>query len=63
MGPDSRVLVRKGRKQAEAYYRTYKDPITTSELVKQMASVMQEFTQSGYVFLRFPHTSGNKFLI
>eukprot|EP00761_Pharyngomonas_kirbyi_P011807 gb/GECH01011833.1/.p1 GENE.gb/GECH01011833.1/~~gb/GECH01011833.1/.p1 ORF type:complete len:235 (+),score=63.67 gb/GECH01011833.1/:1-705(+) len=49
MGPDSRVLVRKGRKQAEKYYRIYQEPIPTSQLVKEMATVMQEYTQSGGV--------------
>lgn len=49
MGPDSRVLLRTGRKKAEAYFRVYKDPIPVSGVVKELASVMQEFTQSGYV--------------
>eukprot|EP01116_Phalansterium_solitarium_P024630 TRINITY_DN9073_c0_g1_i1.p1 TRINITY_DN9073_c0_g1~~TRINITY_DN9073_c0_g1_i1.p1 ORF type:complete len:234 (-),score=49.19 TRINITY_DN9073_c0_g1_i1:192-893(-) len=49
MGPDSRVLLRKGRKKAQKYYRTYHDPIPTAQLVKELASVMQEFTQSGGV--------------
>ena len=47
MGPDSRVLVRKGRKKAQTYFRTYKEPIATDQLVKELASIMQEFTQSG----------------
>mmetsp|Transcript_8267 Transcript_8267/g.14965 ORF Transcript_8267/g.14965 Transcript_8267/m.14965 type:complete len:236 (-) Transcript_8267:56-763(-) len=49
MGPDSRVLVKKARKQAQAYYRVYSDQIPTAQLVKEIASVMQEFTQSGGV--------------
>jgi len=49
MSPDSRVLIRKGRKKAQAYFRMYKDPITTAQLVKELASIMQEFTQSGGV--------------
>eukprot|EP01119_Soliformovum_irregulare_P008109 TRINITY_DN20_c0_g1_i2.p1 TRINITY_DN20_c0_g1~~TRINITY_DN20_c0_g1_i2.p1 ORF type:complete len:235 (+),score=56.31 TRINITY_DN20_c0_g1_i2:88-792(+) len=49
MGPDSRVLVRKGRKKAQAYFRTYKEHISTAALVKELASIMQEFTQSGGV--------------
>ena len=48
MGPDSRVLLRTGRKRAEAYFRMYRDPIPVNGIVKEMASVMQEFTQSGY---------------
>jgi len=49
MGPDSRVLVRKGRKQAQQYFRVYKDPIPVSQIVRELASTMQEFTQSGGV--------------
>jgi 20S proteasome subunit alpha 2 len=48
LGPDSRVLLRKGRKQAQQYYRTYIDPISVAQLVKEQAAVMQEFTQTGY---------------
>lgn len=47
MGPDTRVLVRKGRKKAQKYFRTYREPISTDQLVKELASIMQEFTQSG----------------
>ncbi|KAI3728493.1 hypothetical protein L6452_17130 [Arctium lappa] len=49
MGPDSRVLVRKSRKQAEQYQRLYKEPIPVIQLVRETAAVMQEFTQSGGV--------------
>ncbi|KVI10256.1 Proteasome A-type subunit [Cynara cardunculus var. scolymus] len=49
MGPDSRVLVRKSRKQAEQYNRLYKEPIPVTQLVRETAAVMQEFTQSGGV--------------
>jgi len=49
MGPDSRVLLRKGRKKAQAYYRMYKDPISVAQIVKELAAIMQEFTQSGGV--------------
>ncbi|THG03985.1 hypothetical protein TEA_025134 [Camellia sinensis var. sinensis] len=49
MGPDSRVLVRKSRKQAEQYHRLYKEPIPVTQLVRETAAVMQEFTQSGGV--------------
>ncbi|RVX07164.1 Proteasome subunit alpha type-2 [Vitis vinifera] len=47
MGPDSRVLVRKSRKQAEQYHRLYKESIPVTQLVRETAAVMQEFTQSG----------------
>ncbi|KAL6553314.1 Protein phosphatase PP2A regulatory subunit B [Orobanche gracilis] len=47
MGPDSRVLVRKSRKQAEQYFRLYKESIPVTQLVREIATVMQEFTQSG----------------
>jgi len=49
MGPDSRVLVRKGRKVAQKYYRTYRDRISVNEIVKELASVMQEYTQEAGV--------------
>jgi 20S proteasome subunit alpha 2 len=49
MGPDSRVLVRKARKAAQAYHRTYGEQIPCAQLVRETATVMQEFTQSGGV--------------
>lgn len=49
MGPDSRVLVRKARKAAQTYYQTYHETIPVNQLVREVASVMQEFTQSGGV--------------
>jgi 20S proteasome subunit alpha 2 len=49
MGPDSRVLVRKGRKIAQQYFRTYHAPIPVNQLVRELAAIMQEFTQSGGV--------------
>ncbi|PIA35434.1 hypothetical protein AQUCO_03500065v1 [Aquilegia coerulea] len=47
MGPDSRVLIRKSRKQAQQYYGLYKESIPVTQLVRETATVMQEFTQSG----------------
>lgn len=49
MGPDSRVLIRKARKQAQAYYRLYHEHIPVAQLVREVAAVMQEYTQSGGV--------------
>jgi len=49
LNPDSRVLVTKGRKLAQQYYRTYKENIPVSQIVKKIADVMQEYTQSGGV--------------
>jgi hypothetical protein len=49
MGPDSRVLMSQGRKLAQQYYRVYQEPIPTLQLVRQLASVMQEYTQQGGV--------------
>ncbi|KAJ4961940.1 hypothetical protein NE237_021850 [Protea cynaroides] len=46
MGPDFRVLVRKSQKQAQQYYRLYKEQIPVTQLVRETAAVMQEFTQS-----------------
>lgn len=49
MGPDARVLLRKARKRAQVYQRFYKEPITVLGLVKEVAAVMQDYTQSGGV--------------
>ena len=49
MGPDSRVLIKKGRKLAQEYYRKYLDHIPVKEMVKELANIMQEFTQKGGV--------------
>jgi hypothetical protein len=45
MGPDYRVLVRKARKTAQAYYALYKEHIPVAQLVREVAAVMQEFTR------------------
>ena len=47
MGPDFRVLVKRGRKAAQSYYMTYGEVIPVSQLVREVATVMQEFTQRG----------------
>jgi len=49
MGPDFRVLVSKARKAAQKYKRVYCENPPTRILVQEVASVMQEFTQSGGV--------------
>ena len=49
MGPDSRVLIAKARKSAQAYWQVYREWPTALQLVKELATVMQEFTQSGGV--------------
>ncbi|MEW5299376.1 MAG: hypothetical protein WDW36_002399 [Sanguina aurantia] len=49
MGPDFRVLVRKARKTAQAYFMLYKEHIPVAQLVRETAAVMQEFTQTGGV--------------
>eukprot|EP00667_Euglena_gracilis_P020369 EG_transcript_22055 len=49
MGPDARVLVSSARKQCQVYRRTYQEAIPVGQLVRHVASVMQEFTQSGGV--------------
>jgi len=49
MGPDYRLLVRRARKLAQQYYLTYQEPIPTTQLVQRVASIMQEYTQSGGV--------------
>lgn len=49
MGPDFRVLVRNSRKSAQKYYLTYREIQPISEVVRESALVMQEYTQSGGV--------------
>eukprot|EP01104_Vermistella_antarctica_P004620 TRINITY_DN1503_c0_g1_i1.p1 TRINITY_DN1503_c0_g1~~TRINITY_DN1503_c0_g1_i1.p1 ORF type:complete len:235 (+),score=65.90 TRINITY_DN1503_c0_g1_i1:132-836(+) len=49
MGPDFRVLLSKGRKAAQSYNRKYRDHIPVEQLVRELASIMQDFTQSGGV--------------
>lgn len=49
MPGDFRVLLKRGRKQAEAYRQVYDEAPPVSQLVRDIATVMQEFTQSGGV--------------
>jgi 20S proteasome subunit alpha 2 len=49
MGPDFRLLVTRARKIAQEYQLRYGESIPVSQLVQQVASVMQEYTQSGGV--------------
>lgn len=50
IGPDFRLLVRLGRAKAQEYARWFKEPISVLMMVKEMANIMQEYTQSGYSF-------------
>jgi 20S proteasome subunit alpha 2 len=47
--PDFRPLLNRGRKIAQQYYTTYRETIPVSQIVREEAAVMQEFTQSGGV--------------
>ena len=49
MGPDSRVLLDKGRKAAQKYKLIYHENPPVSQLTREIANVMQEYTQSGGV--------------
>jgi hypothetical protein len=49
MGPDARVLVNKARKEAQKYKRVYGENPPAMVLVREIANIMQEYTQSGYV--------------
>jgi len=49
LAPDTRVLLRKGRKAVQQYKAKFEDDITTSQAVRELAAVMQEYTQSGGV--------------
>ena len=47
MGPDARVLVDKARKLVQEYKRIYAHDPSVLTLVKEIAGIMQEYTQSG----------------
>lgn len=49
MGPDARILVSRARRIAQAHFRTYGTNPSVAYLVREIASVMQEYTQSGGV--------------
>lgn len=49
IGPDCRVLVDHARKECQVYRMTYHEPIPVGQLVREVASLYQEFTQSGGV--------------
>lgn len=58
MGPDFRVLVAKARKMAQSYVKIYGEYPTVKVLVQEVATVMQEATQSGYVLPASTRNSG-----
>ena len=49
MGPDFRILVTKARKSAQSYWKIYGEYPPTKVLTQEIATVMQQATQSGYV--------------
>lgn len=49
MGPDYRLIVKYARKLTQQYVMMYDDEIPTVQLVRRVADVMQEYTQSGGV--------------
>ncbi|POW22182.1 hypothetical protein PSHT_01498 [Puccinia striiformis] len=49
MGPDYRVLVTRARKIAQAYWKVYGEYPPTRLLTQEIATVMQEATQSGSI--------------
>eukprot|EP00388_Colpodella_angusta_P041960 GDKK01054787.1.p2 GENE.GDKK01054787.1~~GDKK01054787.1.p2 ORF type:complete len:246 (-),score=53.44 GDKK01054787.1:101-802(-) len=49
MGPDFRVIIRNARKNAQKYYLTYREVQPVSQVVRESALLMQEYTQSGGV--------------
>jgi 20S proteasome subunit alpha 2 len=49
MGPDFRVLVRNARKLSQEYYLRYREIQPVSQVVRESAKLMQEYTQSGGV--------------
>jgi 20S proteasome subunit alpha 2 len=55
MGPDFRVLIAKARKSAQAYWKIYGEYPPTRVLTQEIATVMQQATQSGYVGFYISH--------
>lgn len=49
MGPDARVLLLNARKSALRYAVKYNEDPPVSVVVKDIAEVVQEYTQSGYI--------------
>eukprot|EP01057_Protomagalhaensia_wolfi_P002549 Protomagalhaensia_wolfi_Nauph_80__2548@NODE_2707_length_1010_cov_695_075180_g2119_i0_p1_GENE_NODE_2707_length_1010_cov_695_075180_g2119_i0NODE_2707_length_1010_cov_695_075180_g2119_i0_p1_ORF_typecomplete_len237_score46_35Proteasome/PF00227_26/9_1e54Proteasome_A_N/PF10584_9/4_1e06Proteasome_A_N/PF10584_9/1_8e02Proteasome_A_N/PF10584_9/4e03_NODE_2707_length_1010_cov_695_075180_g2119_i027737 len=49
MPADFRVILARARKEAIVYEKMFGEPIPTLQLVKTIATIMQEFTQSGGV--------------
>jgi hypothetical protein len=49
-----RLLVQKARKLAQEYMLIYEQNVPPTQLVKRVADVMQEYTQSGYVHASAP---------
>eukprot|EP01006_Ploeotia_vitrea_P066228 TRINITY_DN94563_c0_g1_i1.p1 TRINITY_DN94563_c0_g1~~TRINITY_DN94563_c0_g1_i1.p1 ORF type:complete len:240 (-),score=36.34 TRINITY_DN94563_c0_g1_i1:54-773(-) len=49
MGSDARVLVKSARKECQTYRRVYEERIPIAQLVRHLATVMQEYTQQGGV--------------
>ncbi len=49
MGPDARVLLDKARKLVQEYKKVYMEEPSVATLVKEIAGIMQEYTQSGCV--------------
>lgn len=46
MGPDNRVLLKEARKRAEQYRQQYNEPMPVAQLVRGVATTMQEFTRA-----------------
>jgi len=49
MGPDYRLIVKYARKLTQQYVMMYDDEIPSVQIVRRIADVMQEYTQSGGV--------------
>ena len=61
MGPDFRILVARARKSAQAYWKVYGEYPPTRILTQEIATIMQEATQSGYasIFIRKKNAAHN----
>ena len=54
LGPDFRVLLQKARKHCQSYFLKFREPVLVSNLCRETAQIVQEYTQSGiYLYFYF----------
>lgn len=53
MSPDARLLIARARKIAQKHWISHREYPTALQLVKELAAVVQEYTQSGFNYSNF----------